>query len=67
MIDSPEDVMKKVSEIADINIQRQLWVHFIPERINYYCISSMDFEFDKVNNLKLVHIFNPLNDWIENP
>ncbi len=66
MIDSPEDVMKKISDMSGLNIQRQLRVHFMPERIKYYCISSVGVEFHDSNSLKPINIFNPLNDWIKN-
>jgi hypothetical protein len=65
MIYSPEEVIGKISDMTDLNIRRQLWVHFMPERIKFHCLSSVGFEFDETHRVRPVNVFEPLNDWIE--
>lgn len=65
MINSPEDVIRKINNLTDLDIRRRLWVHFMPERINFHCVSSIGFDFAETKRIKPINIFNPLNDWIE--
>lgn len=64
MLDSPTDVLITIEELTGISLQRQLWISFLPDRVNFYCISSVGLEYEKTGKIKPINVLAPFNDWI---
>lgn len=72
MFNNPEAVVQKIEEASDLNLRRQLLVHFSPKRIKFHCVSSVGFEFSpdnkgdqKTARIRPKNVFAPLNEWIQ--
>jgi hypothetical protein len=65
MINNPDEVIGKISDLINLDIRRLLWIHFMPERINFHCVSSIGFDFAENKHLQPINIFSPLGDWLE--
>ncbi len=65
MIEFPEEVVAKISNISYINLGRQIMSYFSPDRIRFHCISSVGLGFTETGKVSPINVFAPINDWIK--